>query len=233
MADLTALDVLVGCETSGEVREAFRRRGHNATSCDLLPADDGSNHHIVCDVRDAIASRRWDLIFIAHPPCTRLCRAGGHWLFGKDKSHPKKLPKGRTWDDMKAEFDDGVDLFTACWRADCPHVAIENPVMHKHAVERMPADLPKPQTVQPWWFGEPAFKATGLYLRGLPALQATNRLTPPKHGTDEYKRWAVIHRASPSPDRWKLRSKTFRGLAEAVADQFGQHVVQQMAGHAG
>ena len=85
----------------------------------------------------------------------------------------------------------------------------------------MPADLPRPQIVQPWWFGEPFFKATGLYLRGLPPLEPTRRLVPPKAGTPEHKAWSMIHRMPPGPDRWRRRSRTFEGIADAMADQWG------------
>lgn len=99
--------------------------------------------------------------------------------------------------------------------------------LHRHARERMPADLPRPQIVQPWWFGEPFFKATGFYLRGLPPLAPTHRLTPPKPGTDEHKRWSAVHRAPPGPDRWKFRSRTFAGVADACADQWGDHAMME------
>lgn len=206
------LRVLIGCETSGVMRRAFAARGHDAWSCDLLPAEDRSNRHIVGDVRDHLADG-WDLLIVAHPPCTRLCNSGVRWL-----SVP---PPGRTLAEMWAELDEGAALFAACWQAPVPRIAVENPVMHRHARERLPADLPRPQIVQPWWFGEPAFKATGFYLRGLPALAPTNRLTPPKAGSDEHKRWSAVHRASPGPDRWRFRSRTFAGVAEACADQWG------------
>ncbi len=204
--------VLIGCETSGVMRRAFAALGHDAWSCDLLPAEDGSNRHLICDVRDILADG-WDLLAVAHPPCTRLCNSGVRWL-----SVP---PPGRSSAEMWAELDDGAALFSACWNAPIERVAVENPIMHKHAKARLPADLAKPQIVQPWWFGEPAFKATGFYLRGLPELRATKRLTPPAPGTDDHKRWSAIHRASPGPDRWKIRSRTFAGIADAAADQWG------------
>jgi hypothetical protein len=130
---------------------------------------------------------------------------------------------------MWAELEDGVTLFTACWLAPVPRVAVENPVMHRHARERMPADLPKPQIVQPWWFGDPAFKATGFYLRGLPPLTPTLRLTPPKAGTDDHKAWSAVHRAPPSPERWKFRSRTFQGIADAAAEQWGSAAQEAIA----
>lgn len=150
---------------------------------------------------------------VAHPPCTRLCNSGVRWLHTP--------PPGRTLAEMWADLDAGADLFAACWQAPVDRVAVENPVMHRHARERLPADLPRPQIVQPWWFGDAAFKATGFYLRGLPPLAPTDRLTPPRPGTDAHKSWSAIHRASPGPDRWKFRSRTFDGIANACAEQWG------------
>jgi len=204
--------VLVACEFSGVVRRAFARLGHDAWSCDLLPAEDGSNKHVVGDARELLGDG-WDLLMVAHPPCTRLCNSGVRWL-----STP---PPGRTRAEMWADLEAGAALFSAFWRAPIERVAIENPIMHRHARERMPADLPRPQIVQPWWFGDPAFKATGLYLRGLPPLTATARLTPPPPGTADHRRWSAVHRAPPGPDRWRRRSRTFPGLAEAMACQWG------------
>jgi hypothetical protein len=204
--------VLVACETSGVVRRAFAARGHDVWSCDLLPAEDGSNRHIICDVRDLLDDG-WDLLAVMHPPCTRLCNSGVRWLH--------KPPAGKTLEQMWAELDEAAALFAACLNA--PKIrrkAVENPVMHRHGRTRIPG-IVKPQIVQPWWFGDPAFKATGLYLRDLPPLHATNRLVPPRPGTPEHKAWSMVHRASPGPDRWKLRSRTFQGLADAMADQWG------------
>jgi hypothetical protein len=172
--------VLVGCEYSGTVRNAFLELGFDAWSCDLLPADDGSNRHIRGDIRDVLDDG-WDLLVVMHPPCTRLCRSGRRWLSGPGKmTPPKALPRGRTWADMQREFDEGVDLFLACWRAPIARVAVENPEMHDLARDRMPADLPAPQIVQPHWFGHPEYKATGCYLRGLKPLTPTDRLNEPE-----------------------------------------------------
>ncbi|MFD2173450.1 hypothetical protein [Rhodobacter lacus] len=209
---------LIGCETSGVMRRAFAARGHDMWSVDLLPAEDGSNRHITGDVRDYL-SDGWDFLAVCHPPCTRLCNSGVRWLHTP--------PPGRTQAEMWAELDEGAALFSACWQAPIARVAIENPVMHKHARARLPADLPRPQIVQPWWFGEPAFKATGWYLRGLPELAPTNKLTPPKPGTAAHKTWSAVHRAPPGPERWRFRSRTFQGIAEACAVQWGGHVEQQ------
>jgi hypothetical protein len=212
------LRILIGCETSGRMRRAFAAFGHDVWSVDLLPAEDGSNRHIIGDVRDHLADG-WDLA-VLHPPCTRLCNSGVRWLHTP--------PPGRTRAQMWADLDDGAALFAACWQAPVPRVAVENPIMHRHARERLPADLPRPQIVQPWWFGDPYFKATGFYLRGLPPLVPTDRLTPPRPGTDAHKAWSAVHRASPGPDRWKERSRTFPGLARAAAAQWAGIASQEM-----
>jgi hypothetical protein len=204
--------VLIACEFSGVVRRAFSRLGHDAWSCDLLPAEDGSNRHVVGDARDLLQDG-WDLLMVAHPPCTRLCNSGVRWL--------SKPPPGRSRDDLWRELDEGAALFAAFWTAPVPRVAIENPIMHRHARERLPSDLPKPQIVQPWHFGDEAFKATGLYLRDLPRLEPTMRLVPPAPGSEAHRRWSAVHRAPPGRDRWKIRSRTFPGIAEAMAAQWG------------
>ncbi len=219
--------VLVACETSGIARRAFAALGHDVWSCDLEPAEDGSNRHIVCDVRDGILTWGWDLLAVMHPPCTRLCRSGRRWMSGPGKwTQPKKLPKGRTIADLRAEFELGVDVFTTCWNAPIDRVAIENPEMNDLARERMPADLPAPQIVQPFWFGDPAYKATGWYLRRLPKLIETNRLPEPEKGSDEWKRWNAIHRMPPGPDRARLRARSFPGMMQAAAEQWAGYAVK-------
>lgn len=224
MRDGKPLRVLIACEFTGIVRRAFTARGHDAWSCDLLPAEDGSNHHIVGDVR-GILGDGWDLLIVAHPPCTRLCRSGRRWLSGPGHmTPPKKLPRGRTWPDMIAEFDAGVDLFVTCWRAPIPRVAIENPEMHDIARARMPTDVPRPHMVQPFWFGHPEYKATGWYLRGLPELQETARIAEPPHGSEQWKAWNRVWRMPPIADRGKERSRFFDGMADAMADQWGDLV---------
>lgn len=213
--------VLVGCETSGKVRRAFLDLGFDAWSCDLLPADDGSNRHFICDVRDLL-DRGWDLLAVMHPPCTRLCNSGVRWL--------SKPPKGRTLEEMWAELQEGAALFSDCWNAPIPHIALENPVMHRHAKQCNRNYEQPAQTVQPWWFGDAAFKATSFYLRALPVLAATKRLQPPKAGTEEHKQWSKVHRASPGPLRWKARSETYPGVAGAMAAQWGAHVLSVTEG---
>jgi hypothetical protein len=205
--------VLIACEFSGTVRRAFAARGHDAWSCDLLPAEDRSNHHITGDARDHL-NDGWDLLMVAHPPCTRLCNSGVRWL--------TVPPPGRTMEEMWAELEEGAALFSAFWNAPIPRVCVENPIMHRHAKARI-VNYQKPaQTVQPWWFGEPVFKGTGLYLRGLPPLQPTAKLMPPEPGTPDHKAWSVIHRSTGwNPERWRERSRFFPGIAEAMATQWG------------
>jgi hypothetical protein len=188
------LRVLVGCESSGAVRRAFRALGHDAWSCDILPADDGAQHHIQGDVRDAML-RGWDL-GIFHPPCTRLCNSGVRWLAERD---------------LWAEMREGAALFLACLNAPIERVAVENPVMHGHAREIIGrrADF----TIQPWQFGHGETKRTCFWTRGLPPLIATDVVSG---------REARIHKASPGPDRWKLRSVTYPGIAAAMAAQWGR-----------
>lgn len=233
------LKVLIGCETSGVVRRAFADLGHDVWSCDLLPADDGSNRHIVGDIRDLLYEG-WDLLAVMHPSCTRLCNSGVRWLM-----EPPTNPPGETTDAEKqawAKFsreeklsimwrllDEGAALFSDCWNAPIPRIAVENPVMHSHAKARIRNYRSPAQTVQPWHFGEEAFKATSFYLRDLPPLVETNRLVPPKAGTGEHKRWSKVHRASPGPDRWKIRSKTYQGIADAMAMQWGGYAVEVAA----
>ena len=201
------MKILIACEFSGIVRDAFIRRGHDAVSCDLLPTET-PGPHIMGDVLDVIGGG-WDMM-VAHPTCTRLANSGVRWL-----SAP---PKGRTLVEMWQELNDGAAFYVALRDAPIPKKAIENPIMHPHAKKLI--EPKKRHIVQPWWFGDPAFKSMGFELFGLPELTPTNMLTPPKSGTKEHKEWSYIHRASPGPDRWKVRSRMFPGLADAMADQW-------------
>lgn len=189
------MKVLVACEFSGAVRRAFRERGHDAWSCDLLPAEDASPYHIQGDALPLLREP-WDLV-IAHPPCTRLCNSGVRWL------HERNL-----WEDLR----DGAGFFLECLNANAPRVAVENPVMHKYAraiIGRGP-DF----TVQPWQFGDDYKKRTCFWTRGLPALVPTSTL-------DGSAAKADCHTASPGPDRWRQRSVTYPGIAAAMAEQWG------------
>ena len=227
------ISALVACETSGRVRNALLAIGIDAWSIDTLPSEDNSNRHMIGDVRGQLHAG-WNMLFVAHPPCTRLCNSGVRWLTKAPKNRQPSYPEAYTdWNEEQrlewlwSDLDRGAALFSDCWNAQIEMVAVENPVMHKHAKARI-SNYQKPaQTVQPWWFGEPAFKATSFYLKGLPPLVATNKLTPPKKGTQAHKDWSSIHRASPGVDRWKIRSRTFQGVADAIADQWGRHALQQ------
>lgn len=238
-APAAPMKILIGCETSGVVRRAFDALGHDVWSCDLLPAEDASNRHIIGDVRDLL-NEGWDLLAVMHPPCTRLCNSGVRWLSEPPQNPPTDaMPTEKSeWPTMSRDgrlrimwrlLDEGAALFSDCWNAPIPRIAIENPVMHRHAKERIRNYQKAAQTVQPWHFGERAFKATSFYLRDLPELKATNRLVPPKAGTDEHKRWSQVHRASPGPNRWQLRSKTYQGIADAMALQWGGYALEVAA----
>lgn len=195
--------VLVACEFSGTVRRAFAARGHDAWSCDLLPAEDGSNRHIVGDARDLLGEG-WDLLMVAHPPCTRLCNSGVRWL-----SVP---PRGRTRDEMLADLEAGAALFSAFWNAPIERICIENPVMHRHAKALIVNYREPSQSVQPWQFGHGEVKRTCFWLKNLPALAATDIVAG---------REARVHRMPPGPDRGKERSRFFAGIAKAMAEQWG------------
>lgn len=195
--------VLVACEFSGIVRRAFAARGFDAWSCDLLSAEDGSNRHIVGDARD-ILDDGWDLLIVAHPPCTRLCNSGVRWLH--------QPPPGRTEGEMRADLEEGAALFSAFWTAPIERVCVENPVMHKHAKALIRDYAPPAQSVQPWQFGHPETKRTCLWLRNLPVLTPTRIVEG---------RAARVHRMPPGPDRWRERSRFFPGIAAAMADQWG------------
>lgn len=194
--------VLIACEYSGAVRDAFRARGHDAMSCDLLPTDvDGP--HYQGDVFDVIGDG-WDLM-VAHPPCTYLSSSGLHW-------------NGRV-EGRAAKTEDALAFVRALLDAPIPRIAIENPVGCIGTRIRK-AD----QTIQPHQFGDDASKATCLWLKGLPLLTPTDRV--PGRMVNGKPRWANQtdsgqNRLAPSADRWKLRSATFPGIAAAMADQWG------------
>ena len=207
------MKILRACETSGTVRNAFLDRGHDAWSCDVLPSDDLTNRHIQDDALEVLKMESWDLLMVAHPPCTRLCNSGVRWLH--------KAPPGKTLSEMWEQLDQGAELFSKLWNADVPRVAIENPVMHKHAKARIKNFEPFTQSVQPYEFADSidaednVSKRTCLWLRNLPPLIKTGTLTRETARHD-------IHNASPGKDRWKVRSKFHKGIAEAMADQWGK-----------
>lgn len=195
--------VLVACEFSGTVRNAFLAEGHDAWSCDLLPSEDRSNRHIRGDAR-GILDDGWDLLMVAHPPCTRLCNSGVRWL--------TRAPTGRSLPEMWRELDEAAALFSAFWNAPIPRICIENPVMHRHAKQRIVGYEPFAQSVQPWQFGHGETKRTCFWLKNLPPLQSTCIV----EGREQR-----VFRTPPGPDRWKERSRFFPGIATAMAQQWG------------
>lgn len=194
------MKILVACEYSGKVRDAFIAKGHDAMSCDLLPTDSLGPHYQgnVLDILHTPPSGGvWDMM-VAHPPCTFLCNSGVRWLYNKDKTR-----NTQRYSDMKA----ASAFFKCLMQTDIEKICVENPVPHKYAC------LPHwSQTIQPWQFGHGETKRTCLWLKGLPLLQPTNIVSG---------REPKVHFASPGPDRWKLRSTTFQGIADAMAEQWG------------
>ena len=277
------LKVLIACESSGVVMDKFYWNGHDAWSCDLLPADDDHpchNRHIQGDVREVIESDDWDMVLmVGHPPCTRLCSSGTwkikgassylicddcgafnsakHWkkhgscrsCGGKNVSTfnntispitgeycPKEMLEGKLTEtellELWDEFLEGVDLFKYLMSADAPKIAIENPIMSSLAKEYIWGEnweqvwkddgMFRQTSVQPWHFAEGidcpnnTSKETFLWLKDLPALERTGNpdLTQATSRKD-------CHNATPSADRWKIRSKFASGIAQAMADQWG------------
>lgn len=208
----------VMCECSGTVRDALLARGVDAVSIDLKPTRK-PGPHIQGNALDYIG-KRWAGV-IAHPVCKRLTNAGAKHLYIGGRRE-NGIDVGM-WLDM----EDGARFFNAFKFANAPKIAIENPIPHCHA-RALIGDL-RP-FVQPWWFGDRAFKATGFWLKGLQPLRPTNKLTPPAPGTAEHREWSFIHRMPPGPDREERRSNTFPGVAAAMADQWalGDDLVSMM-----
>lgn len=193
------MKVLIACECSGIVRDAFLRRGHDAVSCDLLPTDNPGPHH-QGDVL-GILHYGWDLM-IAHPPCDHLAVSGARWF-------AQKRADGRQ--------QAGIDFFMRLATAKIPRIAIENPVGIMSTEWRKPD-----QIIQPFWFGDEARKTTCLWLKNLPPLTPTNMVGEGEiHTTKSGRRLPKWYNLPPSADRGKLRSQTFPGFAEAMAEQWG------------
>jgi site-specific DNA-cytosine methylase len=183
------MKVLIACEYSGRVRDAFIAKGHDAWSCDLLPTD-APGPHFQCDVSD-ILGNDWDLM-IAHPPCTHLAVSGARHFAAKKASGVQ---------------DEALDFVRILLNANIPKIALENPISIISSRIRKPD-----QIIQPWQFGHGETKATCLWLKNLPKLTPTNIVDG---------RSDRIHKMPPSPDRWKLRSTTYQGIADAMAEQWG------------
>lgn len=180
--------VLVACEYSAVVRDAFQAKGHDAWSCDLLDTEGSENRHYKGDVFD-LFGHHWDLM-IAHPPCTHLSVSGARWF--KDK---------------KQEQEDALQFVRDLMKAPIERICIENPISVISSKIRKPD-----QIIQPWQFGHGETKATCLWLKNLPKLVPTNIVEG---------REARVHKMPPGPNRWKERSRTFQGIADAMAEQWG------------
>jgi site-specific DNA-cytosine methylase len=186
--------VLVACEYSGTVRDAFNAKGFDAWSCDLLPTEKPGNHYWG-DVTEVL-NLDWDLI-ISHPPCTHLAVSGARWFYLKEK-----------------EQKEALEFVRILLNAPAKYKALENPVSIISSKIRKPD-----QIVQPWQFGHGETKATCLWLENLPLLQPTNIVDG---------REARVHRMPPGPNRWKERSRTFKGIAAAMADQWGRFITENL-----
>lgn len=193
------MNILVACEESGEVREAFRRRGHNAISCDLLGSTT-PGPHVRGDVRGLLTCQ-WDML-LAFPPCTYLCSSGLHW---------NKRRQGRA-----QQTEEALRFVEMLLSADVQRLCLENPVGCISTRIRKPD-----QVIQPWQYGHPESKATRLWLKNLPPLRPTNVLPRPATGRWENQTATGQNRLPPSRDRARMRSKTYRGVAEAMAEQWG------------
>ncbi len=204
------MKVLVACEYSGVVRDAFIRHGHDATSCDLLPTESPGPHY-QGDVMDILNSG-WDLM-VAHPECTYLCNSGVRHLH----NNPAR------W----ISLYEAAVFFKTLLNADIPQICIENPIMHKYG-KLMIGGVKQTQTIQPWMFGHPEKKATCLWLKGLPPLSPSKDVkqemeSMPKSQTDR------IHYMSPGPERQKERSRTYKGIADAMASQWSNQIQEKAA----
>ena len=204
------MKILIACEESGRVTEEFRRLGHEAYSCDILPTSGAHPEwHIQGDVIPLL-SQKWDMI-IAFPPCTYLTVTGNRWFSEK---------YGAKAEERKRKRKDAALFFMQFANADCPRIAIENPVGYMNTSWKKPT-----QIIQPWQFGEPFEKKTCLWLKGLEKLQSTGEVKPPPRTKYKSGRtmpaWYADAWKLPKEERAKLRSKTFPGIARAMAEQWG------------
>lgn len=198
--------VLIACEFSGIVREAFRKLGHDAWSCDLLDTEIPSKYHIKGDVLN-ILDDGWDLM-IAHPPCTYLCNSGVSRLYSRKTNSFDK--------DRYKLMLEGCNFFNQLKNAPIEKICIENPIPHSYARELIGKYT---QIIQPWMFGEDASKATCLWLKNLPKLIPTNIIKKDRYANQTP---SGQNNLGPSKDRWKLRSMTYQGIANALAEQYGK-----------
>lgn len=199
------MNILIACEFSGVVRNAFIRRGHRAVSCDFLPTESEGPHY-AGDVR-YLLDDGWDLM-IAHPPCDYLTNSGVRWLHER----PER------WAHMRQ----GAEFFRLLLEAPIPKIAVENPIMHRYA--KAIIGRGQDQVIQPYMFGHPERKATCLWLKGLPALRATHDVREEMARLPKREQQR-LHWLPPRPNRAKERSRTFQGIAEAMADQWGSSLI--------
>lgn len=220
------MKILIACEESQRVCTAFRELGYEAYSCDILePSGGHPEWHILGDALPLLKPpvtfktmdgtlykiEKWDLI-IAHPPCTYLTTTGNRW-FNVEKYGEKALERIKLREEAK-------EFFMAFVNADCKHIAIENPIGIMSTAYRKPN-----QYIQPWWFGDPFEKKTGLWLKNLPLLEKTNEVTPePRQQLSSGKSMPAWYSNAPKNERSKFRSKTFPGFAKAMAEQWGKYI---------
>lgn len=218
--------VLIGCECSGVLRQAFEGRGHYTISVDMKPAEDGAwanygkgvgAHHqqdilsfLFGHDRHHEVKTGFDL-FVGMPECRYLCNSGVKWLYKDGQKKNGKDPQ--RWRDMRK----AAQFFNILYRVPIDRIALENSVMHEYAIN-LTGGLDF--FVQPWWFGSPRLKATGFKVKNLPPLKATNKIIPPRD-PKERARWAIVHRESPGPERSTKRARTDPGIAAAIAEQWG------------
>ena len=195
--------VFVGCEYSGVVRDAFAAAGHDAWSCDILPTDSPGNHY-QGDIFEALEELGSFDLGIFHPPCTYLCNSGARHL--------------HTDDSRWGKLDDAGDFFRRILDLPISRIAVENPIPHKYAVERIGRKYD--QIVQPWMFGHAESKSTCLWLKGLPKLKETDNVREEFKALPKKVAQRILY-MPPSKDRWRLRSTTYKGIAEAMAQQWG------------
>lgn len=210
------ITALVACEYSGRVRDALITNGIDAMSCDWTYETERPGPHYKGDVRDVLDAG-FDLM-IAHPDCTYLANSGVQHLHKvPERPSPKVLYGPPRW----RALEEATEFFRFLLNADIPLIGVENPIPHGYAVERIGRKYD--QVVQPWMFGDEAMKATCFWLKNLPPLVPTKIVGPPPKDPVERRKWAKVHLASPGPERWKERSRTYEGLAEAIGKQWGDY----------